>query len=194
EVYLASGQSIAFKVNEAYLADGVDAHFYLGLKAPDGSSTTATVTNGTGTSNLTIKHTTDLYYEITPTSDGYIMVKNTGADLLSITKLRVTSATAVDISDNEDVSGIALLSADEVDEIMVYAASFDSLETVSYTGTEEDVTDTDSFIVEELDEDDIVIDNPTEDTEVQEEETGNSQQSVFSSLFNSIRNWFNGRR
>ncbi len=212
EVYLAAGQSIAFKVNDAYLADGVDAHFYLGLKSADGLGTEATVTNGTGTSELTIKHSTDLYYEITPTSDGYIMVKNTDDNLLSITKLRVTSAVAVDTSENvsDGESTIALLGADEVDEIMVYAASFDSLATVASTdtGVEEDSfvdteidteTDVDTEtvdVVEDLDEDDIVIDNTTEDANdgQTEEPEGNSKQSSFSSLFNSIRNWFNGRR
>ncbi len=201
EVYLAAGQSIAFKVNDAYLVDGVDAHFYLGLKSPFGSSTTATVTNGTGTSNITIGHTTDLYYEITPTSEGYIMVKNTGSSLLSITKLRATSAVAVDTSEDVETEGttaIALLSADEVDEIMVYAASFDSLETVAYTGTgvDEDSTVDTGDDYEDLEEDDVVIDNPTEDTEKEPEETEapNSLQSLFNSLFSTIRSWFSGRR
>ncbi|MCD7760184.1 MAG: hypothetical protein LUH16_00170, partial [Clostridiales bacterium] len=195
EVYLAAGQSIAFKVS------GGD-HYYLGLKAPSGNSTTATVTNGTDTSDLTISSASDLYYEITPNSDGIIMVKNNGSNLLSITKLRSTSA-------DTSASGIALLSADEVEDILVYAASFDSLATVAYTdtGVEEDSfvdteTDTDTEAdadtgdtYEDLDEDDIVIDNPTEDTEEETEETeDNSQQSIFSNLFNSIRNWFNGRR
>lgn len=180
EVYLAAGQSIAFQVS------GGD-HYYLGIKAPNGS-TTATVTNGTGTSDLTINHSTDLYYEITPTSNGYIMVKNSGTSLLSITKLRSTSSTSAE-------SGIALLSAEEVDEILVYAASFDSLETVAYTGADEDsAVDTDTGdTYEDLEEDDVVIDNPTEDTE-EETEAPNSLQSIFSSLFSTIRSWFSGRR
>ncbi|MCD7737374.1 MAG: VWA domain-containing protein [Lachnospiraceae bacterium] len=195
EVYLAAGQSIAFKVNTEY------DHFYLGLKSADGLGTKATVTNGTGTSELTISHTTDLYYEITPTSNGYIMVKNTGSNLLSITKLRATSAVAVDTSkdvEEEDTTAIALLSAEEVDEILVYAASFDSLETVAYTGTgvdEDSAVDTgDAY--EDLDGDDVVIDNPTEDTEEEPEETEapNSLQSLFSNLFSTIRSWFSGRR
>ncbi|MCD7808712.1 MAG: hypothetical protein LUH02_05160 [Erysipelotrichaceae bacterium] len=194
EVYLATNQSIAFKVNDAYLVDGVDAHFYIGLKSTDGLGTTAIVTNGTGTYSLTINHTTDLYYEITPTSDGYIMIKNTGSKLLSVTKLRVTSAVAVDTSDvveNEgDTNTIALLSTEEVYEVLEYASTFDSLTTVDYV--------TDDYSDSEITEDDIVIENSetddTDDSEDVEDTTTNESQSIFSSIINSIRNWFSSWR
>ncbi|MCD7864684.1 MAG: VWA domain-containing protein [Clostridiales bacterium] len=187
EVYLAADQAIVFKVDPSG-----SYTYYLGLKAPAGS-TIASVTNGNeeNAANIEINAASDLYYEITPNSNGYIMVKNTGTNLLSITKLRTTTTTA---SASDGISTASL------DELVAYANSFSLLSTVSYTDdavTEEELegnTET-GDVIEDLDEDDIVIDNPTEDTEnQQEEETDNSQQSIFSSLLSSIRNWFNKRR
>ncbi len=193
EVYLKAGQSIAFKVNTDY------DYFYLGIKAPNGNTTAAVTSGDDETASIEVNAASDLYYEITPTSEGYIMVENTGSNLLSITKLRATSTEAVETNGvNEALKGISPLSAEEVEEIMVYAASFDSLATVAYTGTgvdEDSAVDTgDTY--EDLDGDDVVIDNPTEDTEEEPEETEapNSLQSLFSSLFSTIRSWFSGRR
>ena len=65
----------------------------------------------------------DMYYKVTPSADGIVMVRNTGANLLSITKLRTTS-------DSEDESaGIVDAS---VSELLAYADTFDSLEVVEY--------------------------------------------------------------
>ncbi|MCD7756198.1 MAG: hypothetical protein LUJ09_07735, partial [Firmicutes bacterium] len=121
---------------------------------------------------------------ITPTSDGYIMVKNTGSNLLSITKLRSTSA------DYTVTSGIALLSAEDVNDILAYADTFDSLPTVDYT-TEDTDTDTDTG------EGDVTIDSPTEDDsqqEQQEEQEEDHHSSLFAGLIDAIRKWFQGRR
>lgn len=42
-----------------------------------------------------IDHSTDLYYKVTPNSQGQIVITNTGDGLLSITKLRTTGDSAV---------------------------------------------------------------------------------------------------
>lgn len=117
EVYLAPGQSIAFQV-----ATGSNSHYYLGLKGPAGA-TQATATSGNGTTQIGICGSCDMYYEVTPNADGIVMVKNTGENLLSITKLRTTS-------DSEDEN--AGIVGASVSELLAYADTFDSLEVVEY--------------------------------------------------------------
>lgn len=117
EVYLGPGQSIAFQV-----ATGSNLHYYLGLKGPAGA-TQAEVTNGNGKSEIGICGSCDMYYEVTPSADGIVMVKNTGKNLLSITKLRTTS-------DSEDEN--AGIVGASVSELLAYADTFDSLEVVEY--------------------------------------------------------------
>lgn len=117
EVYLGPGQSIAFQV-----ATGSNLHYYLGLKGPAGA-TQAEATNGTGKMEIEICGSCDMYYEVTPSADGIVMVKNTGKNLLSITKLRTTS-------DSEDES--AGIVGASVSELLAYADTFDSLEVVEY--------------------------------------------------------------
>lgn len=117
EVYLGPGQSIAFQV-----ATGSNLHYYLGLKGPAGA-TQAEVTNGNGKSEIGICGSCDMYYEVTPSADGIVMVKNNGENLLSITKLRTTS-------DSEDEN--AGIVGASVSELLAYADTFDSLEVVEY--------------------------------------------------------------
>lgn len=117
EVYLGPGQSIAFQV-----ATGSNSHYYLGLKGPAGA-TQAEATNGTGKMQIEICGSCDMYYEVTPSADGIVMVKNTGKNLLSITKLRTTS-------DSEDEN--AGIVGASVSELLAYADTFDSLEVVEY--------------------------------------------------------------
>lgn len=117
EVYLAPGQSIAFQV-----ATGSNSHYYLGLKGPAGA-TQAEATNGTGKMEIEICGSCDMYYKVTPSADGIVMVKNTGKNLLSITKLRTTS-------DSEDEN--ASIVGASVSELLAYADTFDSLEVVEY--------------------------------------------------------------
>lgn len=117
EVYLEPGQSIAFQV-----ATGSNSHYYLGLKGPAGA-TQAEATNETGKMEIEICGSCDMYYEVTPSADGIVMVKNTGKNLLSITKLRTTS-------DSEDEN--AGIVGASVSELLAYADTFDSLEVVEY--------------------------------------------------------------
>lgn len=117
EVYLEPGQAIAFRVST-----GSNLHYYLGLKGPAGA-TQATATSGTGKMEIGICGSCDMYYKVTPSADGIVMVRNTGANLLSITKLRTTS-------DSEDES--ASIVGASVSELLAYADTFDSLEVVEY--------------------------------------------------------------
>lgn len=117
EVYLAPGQAIAFRVST-----GSNLHYYLGLKEPDGA-TQAEATSGTGKMQIDICGSCDMYYGVTPNANGIVMVKNTGKNLLSITKLRTTS-------DSEDEN--AGIVGASVSELLAYADTFDSLEVVEY--------------------------------------------------------------
>ncbi|MDD5931887.1 MAG: hypothetical protein PUC45_05415, partial [Oscillospiraceae bacterium] len=117
EVYLAKDQAIAFEVPDP------DAKISVGLKAPSGAATTAQVTNGSETSPITISHASDLYYKIIPNDEGYVVIKNTGDSLLSVTKLKA--------SEN------AVMEAAEMPAMMAYVEEFDTLPVVAYAITPE---------------------------------------------------------
>ena len=181
EIYLSQGQSITLKVDTTS-----GNAYYLGLKAPAGSTTTAEITNGNDAkSNLTISHSTDLYYKVTPNTDGTIVVTNTGDKLLSITKLRTTGS---------GTDGLAVISEEEA---LNAVAAFKTASYVEYTEetiTEDETTGEETVGEGTVDEDDIVIENPddsgsqNEDNQTTEENTGS--QSWISNLFNGIKNLF----
>lgn len=145
EVYLAKDQAIAFKVE-------VDENIKLsvGLKAPNGV-TTAQVTNDENTSPIEINAASDQYYEIKPDDDGYVIIKNTGANLLSVTKLKISGDSVTSTTDPVAVTAL-----------MAYADEFDSLPVVAYTLR--DTESEDSSETEEPEEGDVVIENPEETT------------------------------
>ena len=88
EVYLKQNQGIAFTIKNYDSTDKV----YVGLKSPTGEETTVDITDGAVKANpLKVKSSSDLYYEVTPTSDGKVVIKNTTNNLLSITKVKITS-------------------------------------------------------------------------------------------------------
>ena len=181
EIYLSQGQSITLKVDTTS-----GNTYYLGLKAPAGSTTTAEITNGNDAkSNLTISHSTDLYYKVTPNADGTIVVTNTGDKLLSITKLRTTGS---------GTDGLAVISEEEA---LNAVAAFKTASYVEYTEetiTEDETTGEETVGEGTVDEDDIVIENPddsgsqNEDNQTTEENSG--FQSWISNLFNGIKNLF----
>ena len=115
EVYLAQGQSIAFKVSD------LTANYYLGIKAPNGE-TAAKVTWEENAAALPVNAASDLYYQVTPNANGYILVKNTGENLLSVTKLRTTNG-------KEQAS----ITTANVDDLLAYANTFDTLEEITYS-------------------------------------------------------------
>ena len=180
EVYLAQGQAIAIRVDTAV------TKFSVGLKAPD-DATKAQVTNGENTSSIDINAASDQYYAIVPNSDGYVVIKNTGDNLLSVTKLKM--------------SGEPIESADfsmNVDTAMAYANSFDSLPVVAYTlmdaetaapdageAQEPEQGDADIETPEEPEQGDVVIENPEEPAPVAP--SAPVSDSWISELFRAIR-------
>ena len=181
EIYLSKGQSITLKVDTTS-----GNTYYLGLKAPAGSTTTAEITNGNDAkSNLTISHSTDLYYKVTPNTDGTIVVTNTGDKLLSITKLRTTGS---------GTDGLAVIGQDEALNAITAFKTASYVEYTEDTLTEDETTGEETVGEGTVDEDDIVIENPddsgsqNEDNQTTEENSG--FQSWISNLFNGIKNLF----
>ncbi len=90
EVYLSAGQAIVLRVAEGNT-------YYVGLKSLTGTQVTANVSGITqdDPTAITLAHTTDMYYQITPV-DGYIVIQNGSTDdsILSITNLRTTNLIA----------------------------------------------------------------------------------------------------
>lgn len=164
EVYLSSEQAIVFNVVDP------DANYYIGLKAPAGA-TKATVTDDDGkTKDVNIGAASDLYYAITPSSEGMIEIKNTGANLLSITKLRRTG-------DAPDAEVFGLL---RVSDAVAYANSFESLSNIS---------DGDSTVTEpETPE----ISKPDRPEHNKPQQKPGYHKDWFKNLFHGFGDWFRG--
>ena len=180
EIYLSKDQSITLKVDMT-----LGNTYYLGLKAPADSATTAEISNGSAKSPLTISHSTDLYYKVTPNNDGTIVVTNTGNNLLSITKLRTTGS---------GTDGLAVIGQDEALNAITAFKTASYVEYAEDTLTEDETTGGETAGEGTVDEDDIVIENPddsgsqNEDNQTTEENSG--FQSWISNLFNGIKNLF----
>lgn len=180
EVYLSEGQAITFSVSD------IAANYYVGIKAPNGE-TSASITNGDNTSSLNIGAASDLYYKVVPVASGdnagTIMIKNTGKNLLSVTKLRST--------------GGGTVAAANIPMLLSYADEFDSLEVVEYTygrsteNEEETATETEESVeTEESTEEtgEVIIQNP-EEPEDETEET-NTVGKWISDLLKGFKNLF----
>lgn len=114
EVYLANGNGIAFEIPN-YNGQKV----MIGLSAPEtAASGTVTATKGSAAQTIEIKSNVDMYYEVTPTSDGYVFIKNTSDALIAVTNVKV-SGTAADAES---------LCVDA--DLLSYVADFDTLAVV----------------------------------------------------------------
>lgn len=169
EVYLKSDadhkQAIVFNVGVV----DPDANYYIGLKAP-GGATKATVTDGSNAKTVDINAASDLYYKVVPSSNGMIEIKNTGGNLLSITKLRRTG-------DASDAEVFGLL---RVSDAVAYANSFDSLSNIS----DEDNTVTKPEKPE--------ISKPDRPEHNKPQQKPGYHKDWFKNLFHGFGDWFRG--
>lgn len=116
EVYLAKGNAIAFKVDN--YRNGMKV--MVGLSAPEGTAaSTVKLSNDSTTKEQTISSVVDMYYEVTPNADGYVVIENAGSSLISVTNVKV-SGTAN--------GAAATLSVD--DGLLTYMASFNTLNVI----------------------------------------------------------------
>lgn len=176
EVYLKSGQGVAFTIN-GYNSE--NNKVFIGLKSPTGKEVKVKVTSGSNVKTITLGSTADLYYEVTPDSSGNVVIENTTDNLLSITKVRITTKN----STTGTTTNYALTSTPE---LMSYVANFDTLEEQQDT-TQKDTEDT-------LDKDDVDIDNPSDNDKDNNDENQNNEQTkpnnIWQQIMNSIKSWF----
>lgn len=178
EVYLAPGQSVVFCAYADYI--------YVGLKAPKGETTVA-FTAAEGAETTTISSPADLYYKVVPDEkSGYVTIKNTGNDILSITKF-IPVLTL--FGDSSSMFGLASMSAEDA---VAYANAFAALPCSEYTAnvvTEEEV-------VEDVQDFEAVV--PEEDQNTGDVEVDNGETEVdtpvldwVKSIIEKLRGWFN---
>ena len=183
EVYLAPGQAIAFEI-DGYANAATKPNVFIGLKALN-TATEATFTCGDGVDEETINSSSDLYYPVTPTSSGKVIIKNTATPtenvdgntkgLLAITKLRVTNA-----------SSVVGVSASK--SLLPYAQKFDSLKVVENNDTE-NPSDSDNKD-ETLDKGDVDIDNPSDNDNNKDDNNQGTSNSIWDKILNNIKHWF----
>ena len=81
EVYLASGQGIAFRIEDMSNVESVQ----LGLKSASGEIVSAAV-NGT---TVAVGSSTEMYYKVSA-SDGKVVITNNGNGIISVTNVKLT--------------------------------------------------------------------------------------------------------
>ena len=81
EVYLASGQGIAFRIEDMSNVESVQ----LGLKSASGETVSAAV-NGT---TVAVGSSTEMYYKVSA-SDGKVVITNNGNGIISVTNVKLT--------------------------------------------------------------------------------------------------------
>ena len=171
EVYLAKGQAVA-------IATGSLDKISIGLKAPEGE-TEATVTNSVDISPIPISSASDLYYQVTANEQGFVVVQNTGDNLLAITKVKT--------------SGTGELVSFSLADMLSYANEFDSLNVVDYTQepSDEDQTVTEPSDPSDTEDGDVVIENPSETPDQDDAaQPENPITAWFNNLINGIKNLF----
>lgn len=116
EVYLAQNQKVGFKLTG--VPEG--ATVLVGLSAPENrGNATATVTSGAKATPVSVNSAIDMYYPVTVSSEGYVVIENTSNVLLSVTNVQITGG--------DGTSSAMLMSSPE---LMSYMADFDTLEVV----------------------------------------------------------------
>ena len=161
EVYVKENQGVAFKIKEY---DSDNNKVFIGLKSPQGKDVRVKVTSGEHIQYINLSSAADLYYELTPNEDGNVVIENMTDNLLSITKVRITSKNATSIKNS-------LISTPE---LMSYVEKFDSL------SVKQDNNKDDS-----LGKDDIDIENPED-----KNDEAVKPVSIWQKIMESIKIWF----
>lgn len=127
EVYLDNGNAVAFKVKDYQPGMKV----IVGLSAPAEGQNIGQVTmsNGSEKAPTDVNSAVDMYYNVTPNADGYVVIENTGNVLISVTNVKLSGASAAEA---------AALSVD--DGLLTYMASFNTLEVTEFTPVDPEPT------------------------------------------------------
>ena len=141
EVYLASGQAVAFNLNVPANAKDIQ----LGLKLASGGSTAYTVTslNNDDEPSYELSTATDLYYSIWDLRNETIVIKNTGSGILSITNFKITYSTQDNTRSGsaEGITDLLWMDAESVGNVITYLRRSSAPEPTEPTVTEPVVTD-----------------------------------------------------
>ena len=182
EVYLQNGQGVAFTIKNYSTTDKV----YIGLKSPTGSEVTVSVTEGAKKANpLKIQSASDLYYEVTPTSDGKVVIKNTSGGLLSVTKVKITSK---NVETNQNAKKSLVVDP----SLMSYVDTFDTLPVQEDTTNNNQGSTTEDSQDTTLDKDDVEIDNPSDNKDNNQDKNNEQTKpnNIWEQIMNSIKGWF----
>ena len=167
EVYVKENQGVAFKIKEY---DSDNNKVFIGLKSPQGKDVRVKVTSREHIQYINLSSAADLYYEITPNEDGNVVIENMTDNLLSITKVRITSKNATTIKNS-------LISTPE---LMSYVEKFDSL------SVKQDNNKDDS-----IGKDDIDIENPEDKNDAEDKnDEAVKPVSIWQKIIESIKIWF----
>lgn len=91
EVYLSRGQAIAFEISDMSNVDTIQ----IGAKAPSGNTTMQIKVDRNAVQTQELTTASDMYYKLdSVTANKTVVITNTGANLLSLTTLKVTYRTA----------------------------------------------------------------------------------------------------
>ena len=175
EVYLKSGQSIAFEIQSGY------ENLFIGAKSPTGDKIKMTVSdkNEKGAKDIVFSHASDMYYKIDPpasTTNGknVVVITNNGSSLLSLTKIRATGE-----GYNMNIGYTPAL--------MSYVSEFSLLDPAE--------TNEKGMVVETPDTD-VDIDNPSEEEDKDnnqdnaQQDNQNSVGGFWNKVLNGFKNWF----
>lgn len=177
EVYLDAGQAIAFKINTPYTGK-----VFIGAKSLNGQQVSMKVTDITTTEKtktVTLSHTSDMYYQINPTTEKYVVIQNTNTEkgaILAITKLRLTGVPTATTQSSIDFESSPA--------VMSYVNEFAKLDSAK--------TD-DRGMAMEKDKADVDIENPDNSKDDNNQETKPDQShsnSIWNSIMNNLRKWF----
>ena len=175
EVYLNSDQMISFKVDTTK-----GNKYYIGLKSPEGKDIQVVIPGVNEEINtITLNHTADMYYEVTPDANGIISVYNKtntveGADaasLLSVTKLKVTNA-------NGDVNVAEVLVEAPAEELLAASRTF-AFEAEKQAASQKPVAPSNP---------DVDIENPETPVDPNAH-TMEEIKAIISQIFDGFRNW-----
>nr|WP_295575789.1 vWA domain-containing protein [uncultured Intestinibacter sp.] len=183
EVYLKNNQGVAFTIKNYKSTDKV----YVGLKSPTGAATQVDITAGAvKASPLTVNSSSDLYYEVTPTSDGKVVIKNTSDVLLSVTKVKITSKNEENNgSDGQNAKKSLIVNT----SLMSYVDTFDTLPVQEDTTNDNQESTTGDGQDTTIDKDDVEIDNPSDNSQDKNNEQ-TKPSNIWDQIMNSIKGWF----
>ena len=177
EVYLDAGQAIAFKINTPYTGK-----VFIGAKSLNGQQVSMKVTDITTTEKtktVTLSHTSDMYYQINPTTEKYVVIQNTNntkGAILAITKLRLTGVPTATTQSSIDFESSPA--------VMSYVNEFATLDSAK--------TDDRGMAIEN-DKPNVDIENPDNSKDDNNQETKPDQSnsnSIWNSIMNTLRKWF----